>query len=113
MTNDRLQCGGALILEGREGIDNVIIGSAVRFPRCAMQKERPHCEKCVEIAHDGCGGSAPWWPKIDRKKRSRARFCPFSAPNSPGNQKVDNVIGNILDIALLNSPMHRAITSHR
>jgi len=40
-------------------------------------------------------------------------FGPFWAPNSPGNQKVDNVIGNILDIVLLNSPMHRAITSHR
>ena len=33
--------------------------------------------------------------------------------NSPGNQKVDNVIGKILDIVLLNSPMHQAITSHR
>ena len=35
MTNDRLQCG----------TDNANIGSAVRFPQCAMQKERSAGEK--------------------------------------------------------------------
>ena len=45
-------------LEGREGIDNAISGSAVRFPRCAVQKERsvgekcPFCEKAA-IPRDG------------------------------------------------------------
>ena len=101
-------------LEGREGINNAIGDSAAHFPRCAMQKERSHCEKCgnrlygMEAADPPHGGR-----EAIEKSAPEPVFGPFWAPNSPGNQKVDNVIGNILDIVLLNSPMHRAITSHR
>lgn len=42
-----------------------------------------------------------------------ALFGTFSAPNLPKNQKVDDVIGKMLDIVLLNIPMHRVITSYR
>ena len=101
-------------LEGREGVDNAIIGSAVRFPRCAMQKERSHCEKCGN-RHDGMEAADP--PHGGRKSIEKSAPEPllgrFGAPNSPDNQKVDNVIGKILDIVLQNSPMHRAITPHR
>ena len=58
-------------LEGREGIDNAIGDSAVRFPRCEMQKERSHGEKWGNRLFD----DQPQQAKVadgDRKKRSPA-----------------------------------------
>ena len=66
-----------------------------------IENDRSSCSIGVLMAFDDGAAQTHFWGAL------------LGAPNSPDNQKVDNVIGKILDIVLLNSPMHRAITSHR
>ena len=98
---------------GKGSIPRSLVSQSVS--RAVQCRRSDRIAKDVEIAHDGMEAADP--PHGGRRRSTKSApepvFGPFWAPNSPGNQKVDNVIGKILDIVLLNSPMHRAITSHR
>ena len=77
MMNDRFQCGGAPI--PRRARRRRYRDHWFRRPFPALYNAKGAIARrkmWKSPMMDGGGGSAPWWPKIDRQKRPRA---PFSA----------------------------------
>ena len=94
MMNDRLFNGAERqSLEWREGIDNAIGDSTVRFPRCAMQKERSYGEKWGNRLFDDPPQGGRWRSEARSPALQEPIFDHFWAPNSANTPKKRKVIG--------------------